>query len=334
MFDYFYNEILRSVIIGFGSLFNDIEVQHKNDKDQTTSVIQVPIAYGPTQKFLARMQQEANLNRPIQITLPRMSFEFTSLSYDPERKTTKNQNFITQTPDGSQIKRVYSPVPYNMGFTLSIYTKLNDDMLQIVEQILPYFQPQYNLSIKFLGNLNEVRDIPVVLDNIDMTDDYEGNFDTRRALIYTLSFTVKTYLYGPVSDITGDIIKKVTVGYISGETGRGGIVTRDLSYTVTPRATKDYDNSLISNQAEDVDFTQTAIKVTNPGGVTPSTYIYVGTEEMYVEKVVGDELRVRRAQDNTKPSTHVLGTDVYSITAEDNKLIEFGDDFGFNGNIF
>jgi len=334
MFDYFYNEILRSVIIGFGSLFNDIEVQHKNDKDQTTSVIQVPIAYGPTQKFLARMEQEANLNRPIQITLPRMSFEFTSLQYDPERKTTKNQNFITQTPDGSQIKRVYSPVPYNMGFTLSVYTKLNDDMLQIVEQILPYFQPHYNLSIKFLGNLNEVRDIPVVLDNIDMTDDYEGNFDTRRALIYTFTFTVKTYLYGPVSDITGDIIKKVTVGYVAGGTGNSGVVTRDLSYTVTPRATKDYDNSLISNLAEDVDFAQTAIKVTNPGGVTEKTYIYVGTEEMYVEKIVGDELRVRRAQDNTKPSTHVLGTDVYSITAEDDKLIEFGDDFGFNGNIF
>ena len=334
MFDYFYNEILRSVIIGFGSLFNSIEVQHQNDKDQTTSVIQVPIAYGPTQKFLARMEQEANLNRPIQITLPRMSFEFTSLQYDPERKTTKNQNFITQTPDGSQIKRVYSPVPYNMGFTLSVYTKLNDDMLQIVEQILPYFQPHYNLSIKFLGNLNEVRDIPVVLDNIDMTDDYEGNFDTRRALIYTFNFTVKTYLYGPVSDITGDIIKKVTVGYVAGGTGNSGVVTRDLSYTVTPRATKDYDNSLISNLAEDVDFAQTAIKVTNPGGVTEKTYIYVGTEEMYVEKIVGDELRVRRAQDNTKPSTHVNGTDVYSITAEDDKLIEFGDDFGFNGNIF
>jgi len=334
MFDYFYNEILRSVIIGFGSLFNDIEVQHKNDKDQTTSVIQVPIAYGPTQKFLARMQQEANLNRPIQITLPRMSFEFTSLQYDPERKTTKNQNFITQTPDGSQIKRVYSPVPYNMGFTLSVYTKLNDDMLQIVEQILPYFQPHYNLSIKFLGNLNEVRDIPVVLDNIDMTDDYEGNFDTRRALIYTFTFTVKTYLYGPVTDITGDIIKKVTVGYVAGGTGNSGVVTRDLTYQVTPRATKDYNDSLISNLAEDVDFAQTAIKVTNPGGVTEKTYIYVGTEEMYVEKVVGDELRVRRAQDNTKPSTHVLGTDVYSITAEDDKLIEFGDDFGFNGNIF
>ena len=334
MFDYFYNEILRSVIIGFGSLFNGIEVQHKNDKDQTTSVIQVPIAYGPTQKFLARMEQEANLNRPIQITLPRMSFEFTSLQYDPERKTTKNQNFITQTPDGSQIKRVYSPVPYNMGFTLSVYTKLNDDMLQIVEQILPYFQPHYNLSIKFLGNLNEVRDIPVVLDNIDMTDDYEGNFDTRRALIYTFTFTVKTYLYGPVTDITGDIIKKVTIGYVAGGTGNSSVVTRDLSYTVTPRATKDYDNSLISNLAEDVDFTQTAIKVTNPGGVTEKTYIYVGTEEMFVEKIVGDELRVRRAQDNTKPSTHVNGTDVYSITAEDDKLIEFGDDFGFNGNIF
>ena len=121
MFEYFYNEILRSTIIGFGSLFNGIEVQHQNDQDKTVSVIQVPIAYGPTQKFLARMQQEANLNRPVQITLPRISFEFTSLTYDSSRKTSKNTSFLTTTPDGSQVKRVYSPVPYNMGFELSIY---------------------------------------------------------------------------------------------------------------------------------------------------------------------------------------------------------------------
>ena len=333
MFEYFYNEILRSCIIGFGSLFNGIEVHHKNEQDDTVSVIQVPIAYGPTQKFLARMQQEANLNRPIQITLPRMSFEFTSLEYDPTRKISKNQSFITTSPDGTQTKRAYSPVPYNMGFTLSIYTKLNDDMLQIIEQILPYFQPHYNLSIKFLGNMNEIKDIPVVLDNIQMDDDYEGNFDTRRALVYTLTFTLKTYLYGPVTDVSGDIIKKVTIGYSALSTD-GSVRTRDLSYQVTPRATKDYDNSLISNLDEDVTMTQKSIKVTNPSGITENAYIYVGSEEMYVEKVVGDEMRVRRAQDNTKAQTHVLGTDVFSITKEDDKLIEFGDDFGFSGNVF
>ena len=333
MFEYFYNEILRSVIIGFGSLFNGIEVQHTNDNG-TQSIIQVPIAYGPTQKFLARLQQEANLNRPVQMTLPRMSFEFTSLTYDPSRKTTKSQSFVTTTPDGSEIKRVYSPVPYNMGFELSIYTKLNDDMLQVVEQILPYFQPQYNLSVKFLGNLNEIRDVPVILEGIQMDDDYEGNFETRRALVYKLQFTAKTYLFGPISDVSGDIIRKVTIGYIAGATGDGGVATRDLTYQVTPRATKDYNDSLISSLDEDVTISQTSIKVTNPSGITERTYIYVGTEEMFVEKVSGDQMTVRRGQDNTKATKHVSGTDVFSITQEDNNLIQFGDDFGFNGNVF
>ena len=203
MFEYFYNEVFRSVIIAFGSLFNDIEVHHKNDQDETWSVIKVPLAYGPTQKFLARMQQEADLDRPVQMTLPRMSFEFTNLVYDPERKTTKTQSFVTTTPDGQQVKRVYSPVPYNMTIVLSVYGKLNDDMLQITEQILPYFAPSYNLGVKFLGNLNEVKDVPIILDDITMEDDYEGNFETRRALVYTFTFTAKTYLYGPVTDITG-----------------------------------------------------------------------------------------------------------------------------------
>jgi len=208
MFEYFYNEVFRSVIIGFGSLFNGIKIQHKDASDDTFSEIQVPLAYGPTQKFLARMQQEADLNRPVQITLPRMSFEFTGLTYDPSRKSTQMQTVINQTPDGANIKKNYMPVPYNMSFELVIYTKLNDDMLQIVEQILPYFQPHYNLSVNFLGNLKEKRDIAIQLDNIVMSDDYEGNFDTRRALIYTLNFTAKTYLFGPVTDVTDTIVKR------------------------------------------------------------------------------------------------------------------------------
>ena len=333
MFEYFYNEIFRSVIIGFGSLFNDIEIRHKNDQDQTWSEVKVPLAYGPTQKFLARMQQEANLNKPIQMTLPRMSFEFTNLAYDPSRKSTKNQSFTVATPDGQQIKRVYSPVPYNMTFVLSIYTKLNDDMLQIIEQILPYFQPSYNLSIKFLGNLNEIRDIPIQLDSVNMEDDYEGNFDTRRALVYTLTFTAKAYLFGPITDVTGDIIKKVTVGYMASSTD-GSVATRDLTYQVTPRATKDYDGSVVTNLAQDVQLGDSDIEVNDGTTLTKGTYVYIGQEEMYIEKIIGNTVRVRRGQDNTIAQSHVGGSPVLTITEADDKLIEFGDDFGFNGSVF
>ena len=320
MFEYFYNEIFRSVIIGFGSLFNGIEIQHKNSADDTVSIIKVPLAYGPTQKFLARMQQEADLNRPVQITLPRMSFEFIGLQYDPGRKSTQTQTIINQTPDGANLKRNYMPVPYNMKFQLSIITKLNDDMLQIIEQILPYFQPAYNLSINFLGNLKEKRDIPIQLDGISMEDDYEGNFDTRRALIYTLDFTAKVYLFGPVSDISGDIIRKVSIGYVAGSKGSTS-AARDLTYQVTPRATRDYNGSVATLLAENVNLVDAIIEVDDGSTITENTYIYVGNEEMYVEAVTGNKLTVRRAQDNTTQENHVLGSKVFTITAEDNDLI-------------
>ena len=333
MFEYFYNEIFRSVIIGFGSLFNGIEIQHKNSDDDIVSIIKVPLAYGPTQKFLARMQQEADLNRPVQITLPRMSFEFIGLQYDPGRKSTQTQTIINQTPDGASLKRNYMPVPYNMKFQLSIITKLNDDMLQIIEQILPYFQPAYNLSINFLGNLKEKRDIPIQLDGISMEDDYEGNFDTRRALIYTLDFTAKVYLFGPVSDISGDIIRKVSIGYVAGSKGSTS-AARDLTYQVTPRATRDYNGSVATLLAENVNLVDTIIEVDDGSTITEKTYIYIGNESMYVEAVTGNKLTVRRSQDNTTQENHVLGSRVFTITAEDNNLIEFGDNFGFDGTTF
>jgi hypothetical protein len=332
MFEYFYNEVFRSVIIGFGSLFNGIEVRHRNDQDEIWSVIQVPLAYGPTQKFLARMQQEADLNRPIQVTLPRMSFEFTNLEYDPTRKVTQNQVIVVETPEG-KVKKTFVPVPYNMTIKLSIMTKLNDDMLQIVEQILPYFQPAYSLPIKFLGNLQEVKYIPVNLDTIQMEDDYEGNFDTRRALVYTLSFTAKTYVYGPVADVTKDIITKVSVGYIAGTKGSKG-AERDLTYQVGPRALKDYTNDQTTQLAENVDLTETVIDVQDASNIPAETYITVNKEEMFVKSKTGNKLLVRRGEDGTSVAEHLLGTPVNKITKEDNLLVEVGDDFGFDGNVF
>ena len=194
MFEYFYNEILRKTIIGFGTLFNGITIK------QDGSVVKVPLAYGPTQKFLARLEQAPNLSQATQISLPRMSFEFTGLTYDSSRKVTTTQTIAVKNPDdGTDIKKVFMPVPYNMQFELSIMCKLNDDALQVVEQILPYFQPQYNLTINLVSLINEKKDVPVVLENITMDDQYEGDFTSRRVLLYTLRFTAKTYLFGPVT---------------------------------------------------------------------------------------------------------------------------------------
>lgn len=332
MFEYFYNEIFRSVIIGFGSLFNGIQIKHKDENDDTQSIIKVPLAYGPTQKFLARLKQNPDLNHPVQMTLPRMSFEFTNLAYDPSRKSTQTQQFVVTSTDGTEERKSYLPVPYNMTITLSVYTKLNDDMLQIVEQIVPYFQPGYTLPIKFLGNFNEVMNVPVVLDNIDMTDEYEGNFDTRRALLYTFTFTAKTYVFGPLKDVSNDIIKKVTVGYIAGS--KSNKYERDVTYQVTPRAIKDYDGVVATLLAENVDMNETVIDVENGSAITEGSYIYIDQEEMYVETVADNKLVVRRAEDKSPLQNHVLGSKVYTINNNDNVQIELGDDFGFDGNVF
>ena len=333
MFEYFYNEIFRSVIIGFGSLFNGIQIQHKDENDSTFSVIKVPLAYGPTQKFLARLKQNPDLNAPVQITLPRMSFEFTNLAYDSSRKSTQTQTVVYTSSDGTETKKGYLPVPYNMTITLSIYTKLNDDMLQIIEQIVPYFQPGYTLPIKFLGNLNEVINVPVQLDNIDMSDDYEGNFDTRRALIYTLTFTAKTYVFGPLKDVSSDIIKKVSIGYVAGSTS-GNSYERDVTYQVTPRAVKDYDGVVATLLSENVDMVETIIDVDDGTKIPEKSYIYIGQEEMYVENVTGNKLVVKRAQDKSPLQNHLLGEKVYTITQADNAQVEVGDNFGFDGNLF
>ena len=138
MLEYYYHEILRRTIISFGTLFNGIEIKHDDSDGDVSSVIKVPLAYGPTQKFLARLQQSPDLNKATQISLPRMSFEFTGLQYDGSRKVTTTQTFKSETVGiATAIRKTYMPVPYNMSFELAVFTKLNDDMLQIVEQILP-----------------------------------------------------------------------------------------------------------------------------------------------------------------------------------------------------
>jgi hypothetical protein len=227
---YYYHEIIRKTIVAFGTLFNEIYIRHENNSEETISQIKVPLGYGPTQKFLARIRQQPELNKPVQITLPRMSFEMVSLQYDPTRKANITQTF--KASDGENLKQVYLPVPYNIGFELSIFTKINEDALQIIEQILPYFQPSFNVTVNLVESIGEKRDIPLVLNNISFQDDYEGDFSTRRALIYTLSFTAKTYLFGPIAETTDGLIRKVQVDMYSNTDVK--TATREMRYTVTP----------------------------------------------------------------------------------------------------
>ncbi len=331
MFEYFYNEILRRTIISFGSLFNGISITHTDSSDATVGVMRVPLAYGPTQKFLARLNQSPDLNKSTAITLPRMSFEFTGMTYDPSRKVTTTQQFTVKDPDsGKDTKKAYMPVPYNMQFELAVMTKLNDDALQIVEQILTYFQPSYNISVELVESIKEKRDIPIVLENITMQDDYEGDFTQRRVLLYTLRFTAKTYLFGPVSTATTDIIKKMSVNYMAGGSKS---VERDITYSVVPRAVKDYTGDVITTVEADVGLSDLKWTVADGSGLDVNTYYAIGDEEIFVKKIDGNSIVVERAKDNTTQASHLRGATIKGITAADNELIELGDDFGFSGTI-
>ena len=332
MFEYFYNEIFRKTIIAFGTLFNGMEIQ------QEGSVTRVPLAYGPTQKFLARIEQSPDLNKPTAITLPRMSFEFTGLTYDASRKVTTTQQFTVKDPnDGKVVKKAFMPVPYSMQFELSIMCKLNDDALQIVEQILPYFQPAYNLSVKLVETIKEKRDIPIILESVTMDDQYEGDFTTRRVLLYTMRFSAKTYLFGPVSTATSDIIKKTSINYLAGGSKS---TERDVTYSVTPRALRSYKGEVLTNLSSDIGLTETVINVNSDSDIVLKKYIEIDGEEMFVTSKSNNTITVERGADNTTAVSHLTGAEVKSIDydtaasglGEDSDLIEFGDDFGFDGS--
>ena len=326
---YYYHEILRKTVIAFGTVFNDIHIRHRNGQGQEISDLRVPLAYGPMQKFLARLEQQADLNKAVQITLPRMSFETTNIAYDATRKGGITQTF--KASDGSKLRKVFMPVPYNIGFELNILVKLNDDALQIVEQILPYFQPSFNLTIDLISVIGEKRDIPIVLDNISFQDDYEGDFSTRRALIYTLNFTAKTYLFGPVSDSSEGLIKKVQVDYFASVDTENA--RRELRYSATPQALKDYDNDNTTVLRSNISKTKTRFDVTATSALTVGMRIVIDKEIMKVKEIVDANTIVVNRGYQSVAATHIENTSIDVLTAADDALVEPDDDFGFNGVI-
>ena len=207
---HFYHATMRKSVAVFGTLFNNINVIRKDGSGGILSQVKVPLAYGPKQKFLARLDQETGFDAPLAIKLPRMAFEITSLEIDDSQKLQKKNKIVeTHGSDITKRKTINHYTSYNIGMSLFILTKNQDDGLQIMEQILPYFQPDYTVTIKPVDNFDLKQDVPIVLDSVSIDDQYEGDFTERRVLTYQLDFTMKMKFYGPTKDV--GLIREVNV---------------------------------------------------------------------------------------------------------------------------
>ena len=230
----FYNQAVRKTVVAFGTLFNNIELKKTVD-GQVIETEKVPLAYGPKQKFLYRLQGNPTDGRKVAITLPRIYFEMTGIDYDASRKTPATQKYKTVINDnGNEVRTQYVPVPYNISFEVGILCKSQDDGLQILEQILPFFQPSFSMSLKFIPDMDEVRDVAVVLNSVDFDDDWEDDFSTRRSITYTMQFTAKSYIYGPYTK--ADVIRKSRIIETIGDTN---VNKRHVELSYTPKAKTD-----------------------------------------------------------------------------------------------
>ena len=242
----FYHETIRKIIIAFGTTFNNIQLVRKDNDGNITQSMKVPLAYGPQQKWLVRLNEDADLSKQVAITLPRIGFEIQNLSYDPARKLNRVQKFKKiKTGKSNTLESQFMPVPYNLSVQLYVMAKQSDDALQIVEQILPFFQPDYTLTVNDMADMGIKRDVPIVLNSISYEDNYQGDFETRRALIYTLDFNVKFYLYGPVT--SSSVIKTVQIDQYADIPDNSP--RREQRYTVSPKpASADADDDFGFNE--------------------------------------------------------------------------------------
>ena len=235
--EHFYHKKIRNTVIAFGTIFNNINIKRLDSSGNPLQNIKVPLSYSPKEKFLARLDAQQDLSgddSKVAITLPRMSFEVTGYSYDGGRKLNKNQKItkVTTNADTTKLNSQYTPVPYNVNFSLSVYVANSDDGLQIIEQILPYFQPDYTVTMIEDRTMDTKRDIPFILNNVDFEDSYTGSLTTSRRIIYTLTFTAKIYLFGPIA--TTPVIKTVSGDLYSDTASNTPRVER---VTVTPNPT-------------------------------------------------------------------------------------------------
>ena len=233
MFTPYYHGILRKYVVLFGTLFNEIYINRVNSGKETVQTMKVPLSYGPKEKFLSRLEGDPNLNRPFSMVLPRMAFEISAISYAADRKL-NTVNRVAKQTDATKTLYQYEPVPYDIGFTLYVMVKNADDGTRIIEQILPYFTPSWNITAKLIPELDIVKDIPIILNQVFLQDTYEGDYINRRAIVWTLTFTLKGYLFGPIRKNGGIIKTAITNLYTpSTNTAAQGVGITDISEIVT-----------------------------------------------------------------------------------------------------
>lgn len=205
----YYHGSIRKTIVAFGRLFSDIKIQRQNNDGVVEQAVAIPLSYAPKEKWIVRIDSDPTLSNNTYTTLPRMSFEITGYAYDATRKINKMNKITCDQASGLIKKSMNTPVPYNIDISLYVLTKTQEDAMQIIEQILPTFTPEYTLSINAIPEMQVVQDIPIVLNSITVQDDYDGDFETRRFVTHTLNFTAKINLYGPVSN--QGVIKDVKI---------------------------------------------------------------------------------------------------------------------------
>jgi hypothetical protein len=226
---HFYNRTIRKVVTAFGTMFNDIQLQRYNkDGTQAYEIFKVPLSYGSKEKYLTRITSDPDLTKSIATTVPRMSFELTGMSYDTSRKLPTTIRNFSANNSTTSLQTQYLPVPYDFEFSMSIYVRNTEDGTQILEQILPFFTPDFNVTVNFIPGMDQKYDMPVKLNSVNSTTDYEGDFMSTRLIMWDLTFTAKAYIWPPVQN--GKIIRQTTENvYINVDSLDGQKVTVNTS---------------------------------------------------------------------------------------------------------
>jgi|TARA_B110000008_G_C16858832_1_gene519817 hypothetical protein len=255
---HFYHEAIKRAVSVFGTMFNEIDIMRDNKSGDATQFIRVPLSYGPKQKFIARLDQAGdimdNTKSRVAMTLPRLAFDITGLTYDAERKLGKLKQYKLQdATDNTILKTQFAPVPYNINFGLYVMAKNTEDALQIVEQILPFFTPDFTVTMTTVPGTSEKRDVPIILSDTSFSDEYEGDFQSRRAIIWTLNFEMKTYLYGSIS--SSEIIRDVRARtYISDDGKVDSTAGRSSEVKMVPNPTNVSPETSPLNITETINF--------------------------------------------------------------------------------
>ena len=242
----FYHQTIRKYVAVFGTIFNDLNIERKNSSGTVIEKFKVPLAYGPKQKWLLAIQESTVSRKVTSVRVPRMGFALTGLSYDPVRKlNTIGRNISANTAAGTgSLMTQYNPVPYNFEFTLYILVKNAEDGTQILEQILPYFTPEFTVTINTIPEMGIKADVPITLNSADVADEYEGELATARTITWTLSFTMRGYIYPDIK--TGTPIKTITVNFrIPG--GEGDLITNFVILETTSANARVSDHILLEN---------------------------------------------------------------------------------------